>query len=329
MRRREILIGLVGAALCGGAASAAEKPKRIAVLTGMSEDNPAAPAIEKLSQALVERGWREGDSLRTIYRFAAGDPERVQKFAAELRQLRPDVVVAHTALVVATLHHAIPQLPIVFVSIPDPVADGFVTNLARPGGNMTGFTNYDFAIGTKWLEILTEIAPRTKRVAVLLNPEATARYSSYSGYWHSVETGAKAISVTAALAPVRSRGEIETAIAALAAEPGGGLIVPLSVPITAHIGQVIELTARYRVPAIYGLASYARRGGLVAYGTSLGDLFRRAADYVDRILRGEKAAELPVQQPTKFETVINLKTAKALGLMVPPLLLAQADEVIE
>jgi len=285
--------------------------------------------MDELRQALQALGWREGDNLQVISRFAAGDPGRVERFAAEFVRLQPDVIVAHTALAVAALHRATRTLRIVFVSIPDPVADGFVASLARPGGNMTGFTNYDFTIGGKWLEILTEIAPQAERVAVLLNPDEKSSYSAYSGYWRSVEAGARAISIAARLAPVHNRDEIESAITMLAAEPGSGLIVPLSAPITAHVEEIIELTARHRVPAIYGLGAYARQGGLVAYGTSLSDLFRRAADYVDRILKGAKPGDLPVQAPTKFELVINLKTANALGLAVPPSLLARADEVIE
>ncbi|HKS87953.1 MAG TPA: ABC transporter substrate-binding protein [Stellaceae bacterium] len=300
------------------------------MLTGLSESDPTIqPGIEEFRQALRAKGWREGDNLQVVQRFAAGDPERVRGFVAELISQHPDAIVAHTALVVAALHQATRALPIVFVSIPDPVTDGFVANLARPGGNMTGFTNYDFAIGSKWLEVLTEITPATRRVGVLLNPDAKSSYASYAGYWRSVEAAAGAMPVAARLSPVRNSDEIEGAIAALAAEPGGGLIVPPSAPVTAHIGRIIELTARHRVPAIYGFASHARQGGLVSYGTSLTDLFRRAADYVDRILKGAKPADLPVQGPTKFELVINLKTAKALGLAVPQSLLARADEVIE
>jgi putative ABC transport system substrate-binding protein len=323
-------VGLAGTALFGPPASAqAQEPKRIGVLTGLAENNPGARSIEELSRALDARGWHQGKNLRVIERFAAGDPERVQRFIAELVGLKPDVVIAHTALVVAALHEATRTLPIVFVSIPDPVADGFVVSLARPGGNMTGFTNYDFAIGGKWVELLKEIAPDTRRVAVLLNPDAKSSYSSYAGYWQSVEAAARALSVPARLAPGHNRGEIEAALAALAAEPGGGLIVPPSAPVVVYLGEIVELAARYRVPAIYPFAIYARQGGLAAYGTSLGDLFRRAADYVDRILKGEEPADLPVQGPTKFELAINLKTAKALGLTVPEGLLARADEVIE
>ena len=332
VRRRELLL-LVGSAAALATAARAQSPadaRRLGVLTGQSEDDPATRAgIEELRRGLTARGWREGDNLQVVYRFAGGDTGRMQRFATELVHLQPDLIVAHTALVVAALHQATQTLPIVFVSIPDPVADGLVVSLARPGGNMTGFTNYDFAMGGKWLEILKEIAPVTRRVAVLLNPDAKSYYSAYSGYWRSVEAEARAISISARLAPVHDRDEIELAIAALAAEPGGGLIVPLSAPITAYGEEIIELTARHRIPAIYPLGGYAKRGGLVAYGTSLSDIFRRAADYVDRILKGGSPADLPVQRPTRFELVINLKTAKSLGLTVPQSLLARADEVIE
>jgi len=194
---------------------------------------------------------------------------------------------------------------------------------------LTGFTNYDFSMGAKWLEILKEVAPGTQRVAVLLNTDPKSSYSSYAGYWRSVEAGARAVSIVARLAPIHNPDEIEGAITALATEPGSGLIVPLSAPITAHATKIIDLTARHRVPAIYGAGSYARQGGLVGYGTSIADLFRRAADYVDRILKGANPADLPVQGPTKFECVVNLKTAKALGLAVSEAVLARADEVIE
>ena len=330
MRRREVVL-FFGTALCGSPVWGQQtlNPKRIGVLTGLSEDNPAAQSsIEALGKALEEQGWHEGQNLRVTYRFAAGDPEKVQRYARELVERQPDVIVAHTALVVATLHQATQRLPVVFVSIPDPVADGFVESLSHPGGNMTGFTNYDFTIGSKWLEILKEIAPETRRVSVLLNPDAEFSYSSYSGYWRSVEAAAPATSVIAELAPGRNPDEIERVIAALAREPGGGLIVTPS-PIIAYLRQIIELSARYRIPSIYAFGAYARQGGLVSYGTDLDDLFRRAADYVHRILNGEKPANLPIQGPTKFELVINLKTANALGLSVPQLLLQRADEVIE
>jgi ABC-type uncharacterized transport system substrate-binding protein len=217
-------------------------------------------------------------------------------------------------------------VPVVFVSIPDPVLNGFVASMARPGGNMTGFTNYEFTMGAKWLEVLKEIAPKTARVSLLLNPD-TGSY--YVEYLRSVETVALSSSVQATLAPVHNAGEIETTIKALAREPGGGLIVLPSAPITAHIDLVIGLAAQFRTPAVYPFGSYARQGGLVSYGVELNDLFHRAAEYVDRILRGEKPADLPVQAPTKYELIINLKTAKALSLEVPPTLLARADEVIE
>jgi putative ABC transport system substrate-binding protein len=261
-----------------------------------------------------------------VLRFAAGDPERARKFAVELVEMAPDLIVCHTTPAAAALHEATRALPIVFVSITDPVADGFVGNIARPGGNMTGFTNYDFVMGAKWLEILKEIAPGTTRVVVLLNPEVG---SYYAGYLQSIEAAARAQSVVATSAVIRQPDDIDSAIAALGGQPGAGLIFPPSAPITAHQRRIIELTAQHRVPAIYPFGYFAKQGGLAAYGTDLDDLFLRAGGYVDRILRGEKPADLPVQAPTKFELVINLKTARALGLTVPQLLLAQADEVIE
>src|ERR1051326_4410342 len=228
MRRREMVTGFAGAALFGSTAWAqtSGRQKTVGVLTGTHEDNPdIPPGIKNLRQALLSRGWREGENLQVIYRFAAGDPGRVQMFATEFARLQPDVIVAHTAIAVAALQRATPMLPIVFVSIPGPVADGFVASFSRPGVNLTGFTNYDFTLGAKWLEILTEVAPGTQRVAVLLNTDAQSSYASYAGYWRSVEAGARAISISARLASVHNRQEIESAITALAAEPGGGLIV--------------------------------------------------------------------------------------------------------
>jgi putative ABC transport system substrate-binding protein len=240
--------------------------------------------------------------------------------------MHPDLIVGHTTPVAAALSQTTRTIPVVFVSITDPVRDGFVSSMAHPGGNMTGFTNYEFSMGAKWLEILKEIAPSTARVSLMLNPD-TGSY--YVDYLQSVEAVALSHSVQATLAPVHNSNEIQSAIAALGRESGGGLIVLPSAPITAKILLVIELAARYRVPAVYPFGSHAKEGGLVAYGVELNDLFRQAAAYVDRILKGEKPADLPVQAPTKYELIVNLKTAKVLGLTVPPSLLTRADEVIE
>ena len=260
------------------------------------------------------------------YRYAAGDPALARTYAKQLVELAPDLIVGHTTPVAAALSQATHAIPVVFVSITDPVRDGFVSSMARPGGNMTGFTNYEFSMGAKWLEILKEIAPSTVRVSLMLNPDTGAYYVDYL---QSVETVALSHSVQATLAPIHNSNEIQSAIASLGRVSGGGLIVLPSAPITAKIQLVIELAAHYRVPAIYPFGSHAKEGGLVAYGVELNDLFRQAAAYADRILKGEKPADLPVQAPTKYELIVNLKTAKSLDLTVPASLLARADEVIE
>jgi putative ABC transport system substrate-binding protein len=294
---------------------------------GLAETDPYMLRLAReLNDALRQLGWTEGSNVQIAYRYAAGDPGRARELAKELVEMRPDLIVGHTTPVVAALSQTTKTVPVVFVSITDPVRGGFVASMARPGGNMTGFTNYEFTMGAKWIEILKEIAPKTARVSLLLNPD-TGSY--YVEYLRSVEVVALSSSTQATLAPVHNADEIESAITALAHESGSGLIVLPSAPITAHIELIIRLAAQNRIPTIYPFGTYARQGGLVAYGVDLDDLFRRAAGYVDRILKGEKPADLPVQAPTKYELVINLKTARALGLTVPDILLARADEVIE
>jgi putative ABC transport system substrate-binding protein len=282
--------------------------------------------VRRLKQALQKLGWSDGQNINFTNRYAGGSPERARALAGELVTLRPDLIIAHTTPAAAALQRATHNIPIVFVSITDPVVAGFTASLARPGGNLTGFTNYEFSMGAKWLEILKEIAPGTTRVSLMLNPD-TGSY--YVEYLRSVETVALSSGVQATLAPVRNTDEIERTVAGAGKEPGGGLIVLPSAPITANSKLIIALASRHRLPAIYPFRRYATEGGLVSYGIDLPDLFERAGSYVDRILKGEKPADLPVQAPTKYELVINLKTAKALGLTVPDTLLARADEVIE
>jgi putative tryptophan/tyrosine transport system substrate-binding protein len=329
MRRREFITLLGGAAAWPLAAPAQqpERMRRIGVLMGLAEtDHFTQGYVRELRDRLQQLGWTDGRNAQFTYRYAAGDPGVARAFAKELVDTQPDLIVGHTTPVIAALSQTTRTVPVVFVSIADPVLNGFVASMARPAGNMTGFTNYEFAMGAKWLEVLKEIAPTTSRVSLLLNPD-TGSY--YVQYLRSIETVALSSSVQATLAPVHDADEIGTTISALAREPGGGLIVLPSAPITGHIEVVIGLAAQFRTPAVYPFGSYARQGGLVSYGVELNDLFRRAAEYVDRVLRGEKPADLPVQAPTKYELVINLKTAKALGIDVPPMLLARADEVIE
>ena len=328
--KRRAFISLLGSAAAWPVAARAqqgERKRKIGVLMGLAETNSFTIGyVRELREALQQLGWIDGQNIQFTYRYAAGDPSRARVLAKELVEMQPDLIVGHTTPVAAALSQATRSVPVVFVSITDPVRAGFVASMARPSGNMTGFTNYEFTMGAKWLEILKEIAPKTARVALLLNPD-TGSY--YAEYMHSVEAVALSSSVQAALDPVHNSAEIESTIIALAGKSGGGLIILPSAPITANIHLIIDLAAQYRIPAIYPFGSYAKQGGLVAYGVALDDLFQRAADYVDRILKGQKPADLPVQAPTKYELVINLKTAKALGLNVTPILLAIADEVIE
>jgi putative ABC transport system substrate-binding protein len=294
---------------------------------GLAETDPfTIKYVQVLRAALEKLGWTDSQNVQFTYRYAAGDPGRARAYAKELVDIHPDLIVGHTTPVAAALSQMTRTIPVVFVSITDPVRDGFVSSMAHPGGNMTGFTNYEFSMGAKWLEILKEMAPSTARVSLMLNPD-TGSY--YVDYLRSVEAVALSHSVQATLAPVHNSDEIQSAIATLGRESGGGLIVLPSAPITAKIQLVIELAARYRLPAVYPFGSHAKEGGLVAYGVELNDLFRQAAAYVDRILKGEKPADLPVQAPTKYELIVNLKTAKSLDLTVPASLLARADEVIE
>jgi putative ABC transport system substrate-binding protein len=330
MRRRDLIKGIAGSAAAWPLAVRAqqrERMRRIGVFMGLAETDPfTVKYVQALDGALEKLGWTDGQNIQFTYRYAAGDPALARAYAKQLVELAPDLIVGHTTPVVAALLQATPTIPVVFVSIPDPVRNGFVSSMAHPGGNMTGFTNYEFSMGAKWLEILREIAPSTTRVSLMLNPDTG---SFYVDYLRSVETVALAHSVQASLAPVHDSNEIENTIAALGRERGGGLIVLPSAPITAHIEHVIKSAAHYRIPAVYPFASHAELGGLIAYGVELNDLFRRAASYVDRILKGDKPDDLPVQAPTKYELVINLKTAKALDLTIPPSLLARADQVIE
>jgi putative ABC transport system substrate-binding protein len=273
-------------------------------------------------------GWRDGRNFQIDYRWAAGDPERLAAFAKDLTALNPDVIFAVTTPAVASLLRETHSLPIVFAQVSDPVGSGFVASLARPSGNITGFTNInvDASMGGKWLELVMQIAPAVKRVIMIYNPP-TAPFANY--YLRPFEAAGAAHGVQARAAAVDSDADIENALASLAREPGGGLVVLPDTFTGIHRAQIVVLAARYRLPAVYPFRWFAEIGGLLSYGIDSDDMFHRAASYVDRILKGEKPAELPVQAPTKFEMIVNLKTAKALGFEVPTTLLATADEVIE
>jgi putative tryptophan/tyrosine transport system substrate-binding protein len=281
-----------------------------------------------LTRGLAQLGWIDGRNVRIDIRWAAGSVERMQMFAKELVDLRSDVIVTSSTPVTAEVQRQTQTIPIVFVTVADPIRAGFVASLPHPGGNLTGFANLEISIAGKCLELLMAIAPSVKRVAAIFNPDTAPGGGSF--FLPSFTAAAQSLNVKPITAPVRSDAEIEVVVTALGHEPGGGIVALPDGFMTVHRAAIISAAAKNKVPAVGGLPqSFARDGGLVSYGVDIGDLFRRAAPYVDRILRGTKPAELPVQLPIKFEMVVNAKTAKALGLIVPSSLLATADEVIE
>jgi putative tryptophan/tyrosine transport system substrate-binding protein len=327
--RRKFIATLSGTAFAWPLAARAqgERMRRIGVLMTPAENDPdARSGVEVFRQGLHELGWSEGRNLQIDYRWGGGDVGRIKVFAKELIDLSPDVIVGHTTPSVVALRQETHSIPIVFLTVTDPVGQGFVASLAHPGGNITGFQVFEFSLGAKWMDTLKQIAPSLTRVATFFNPE-TAPY--YPLYLRTIEKAASSFAVELIAVEVHDDAEIERAISTLAREPDGGLIVfPDSFNVV-HRQTIIALVERYRLPAIYDFRYFAVDGGLISYGTDEIDLFRRTPTYVDRILKGEKPGDLPVQQPTKFELVINLKTAKALGLTVPQTLLVAADDVIE
>jgi putative tryptophan/tyrosine transport system substrate-binding protein len=299
------------------------------VLSNVDEsDLEAQSMVTALHQTLRELGWVDGRNIRFDHRWAAGNASRVADLARQLVALQPDVIVAHTSVPVIALQKETTTIPIVFVQVADPIGQGFIKGLAHPGGTITGFISFEPSMGGKWVEILREIAPGTSRMAFLFNPK-TAPYVNAGYYRASLDAAAASLAVALAATPVSSPGQIESAVGALSYDHGDGLIViPDSFNIV-HREQIIGLAAQHRVPAMYPYAFAIREGGLISYGVNQVELFRGAASYVDRILKGEKPADLSAQTPTKFESMINLKAAKALGLTVPPSLLTSVDEVIE
>jgi putative tryptophan/tyrosine transport system substrate-binding protein len=328
MRRREFITLLGGAAVTWPLAARAQQRERmrhVGVLMNLASDDAEGQArLAAFHQGLQELGWTVGRNVQIDYRWAAGDPGRFHRYAEELLALAPDVTLASAGPSVGALQEATRSVPIVFVGVADPVGAGYVNSLARPGGNATGFTVFEFGFSAKWLELLKEIAPRVRRAAVIREASA-AGMSQLAG----IQSVAPSFGVELSPIGVRDAGEIERAVAGFAQGSDGGLIVTGG-PLTAvHRDAIITLSARNRLPAVYPYRYFITAGGLISYGPELLDQYRRAAGYVDRILKGEKPADLPVQAPTKYELVINLRTAKALGLEVPPTLLARADEVIE
>jgi putative ABC transport system substrate-binding protein len=328
MKRREFIAMLGGAAAVPLAARAqqAERVRRIGVLMNLAADDPESRARNAaFLQGLHQLGWSDGRNLRIDYRWAAGDADRYRTYAAELIALAPDVILAAGGNTVQPLQQATRTVPIVFVQVIDPVGRGLVASLARPGRNATGFTSFEYGLSGKWLELLKQIAPRVTRAAVLRNPTTPAG----AGQLGAIQAVAPSFGVELSQVDTRDAGEIERAVATFARGSNGSLIVVVDAFAAVHRELIITLAARHRLPAVYPYRYYVTSGGLISYGPDNIDQYRRAAGYVDRILKGEKPADLPVQAPTKYELVINLKTAKALGLDVPPAMLARADEVIE
>jgi putative ABC transport system substrate-binding protein len=300
--------------------------RRIGVLVGIDENDPEGKRrYSAFTQALADLGWTDGRNVRIDVRWFGGDINRTRALAQELVGLQPDIILASSTPATVALQRETRTIPIVFVDVADPVANGVVARLDRPSGNITGFGTLEPSLGGKWLELLSEIEPGLKRAAIIFNPDT----APVSAYMPSFEMAAQSLKVVPITAPVRSDLEIETAINALGREPGGGLVVMPDAFMNVHRASVILAAARNNVPAVYSHSAYPRDGGLLSYGPDLVDIWRRAATYVDRILRGAKPAELPVQFPTKFERVVNLKTAKAMGLTIPETFLVRADEVIE
>jgi putative ABC transport system substrate-binding protein len=331
MRRREFIIGLGGAAMAWPLAARAQQPdrtRRIGVLMAYDENDPVAKAwLSGFTQGLAELGWTDGRNLRMDLRWAGGNVNLIRLFAKELVDLQPELIFAPTTPVTAALQRETRTIPVVFANVGDPVGSGFVASLPRPGGNITGFATHEAAMAGKWMELLTEIAPGVKRVAIMFNPDIAPGGGSY--YLPAFEAAARSFKVAPIAAPVHGDAEIETVIASLSREPRGGLVVNGDTFMEVHRATIIMLAARNNVPAVYFDAVFARDGGLLSYGPDRADIFRRAASYADRILRGAKPADLPVQLPIKFVMALNLKTATALGLTVPPSILLRADEVIE
>jgi putative ABC transport system substrate-binding protein len=328
MRRREFITLLGGAAAWPVVARAQqpERMRRIGVLMNRNaEDQDEQARLTAFLQGLQERGWSDGRNVRIDVRWSAADPERRRRYAAELVALAPDVIFADTSTVVAALQQATQIVPIVFAGVIDPVGAGFVASLARPGGNTTGFASLDYGTSGKWLQLLKEIAPGVTRAAVLRDPT----FAAGIGQLAAIQAVAPALGVELTPLGARDAGEIERAFAAFPPGPNAGLIVTAGPATGTHRDMIIALAARQRLPAVYPFRYHVVSGALISYGPDSVYGFRPAAGYVDRILKGEKPADLPVQAPTKYELVINLKTAKALGLDVPPMLLARADEVIE
>jgi putative ABC transport system substrate-binding protein len=330
MRRREFITVLGGATVSWPVAARAqqsEQMRRIGMLISLREDDAEGRALlGSFRQGLSELGWTEGHNIHIDYRWVGGDAARAKANAAELVSQKPDVIVANSTLSLSAVRNETSGIPIVFVTVGDPIGQGFVSSFAHPGGNITGFTSFEFATGAKWLELIKEIAPELGRIGFIFNPEAGPYAEKFV---QSIEPLAHSLGVRLTVTPTRDAGEIDRALVAVSGEPKGGLIVSPDSFTSANRSLIISLAARYRLPATYAFRFFAVDGGLLSYGHDVHEPWRRAPTYVDKILKGASPADLPIEQPTKYELVINLKTAKTLGLTIPPQLLDRADELIE
>ena len=326
MKRREFVSLLGGAVAWPLGARAQERVRRIGVLMSLAEVDPETKRrIGAFLERLRQLGWADGGNAQINYRWSGGNPNDIRRYAAELAALAADVILATDSVTVGPLLEVTRTVPIVFVQVPDPVAAGFVDSLARPGGNATGFVNFEYGMGAKWLELLKQIAPAVTRVGVLRDPALAVG----AGQYGAIQSVAPSLAMEASPINLRDVGEIERGIANFARVPNGGLILTGGALGIVHRDLIVTLAARYNLPAVYIDRYFAEGGGLISYGPDSIDAYRRTAAYVDRILRGDKPANLPVQLPVKYDLVINLKTAKALGVAVPSSLIARADEVIE
>jgi putative ABC transport system substrate-binding protein len=330
MRRRKFIFGIVTASAVWPIPALTQqtyKVAKIGVLMGGVEKDPSQKAnIAALAQGLRKLGWADGSTIQINYRFGAGDPEKMRAFAKELVGLKPDMIIGDSTAGTTALARETKSIPLVFVMVADPIGSGFVVSYARPGGNITGFSNFEPSLGGKWVELLKELAPRVERIALVFKPE-TAPFAGL--YLTECEAAAKSLGVNVIPLPVRDISEMERLVATLGSGPQAGLVALPDIFTYANRERIITLAAQYRIPAVHYHRAFPAHGGLMSYGVNVPDLFRRAAAYVDRILHGEKPTGLAVQAPTKFELIINRKTAKALGLSVSPHLLVRADEVIE
>jgi putative tryptophan/tyrosine transport system substrate-binding protein len=329
MRRRELIGGIAALALqplAVRAQQASGSARKIGLLMSTGDDNvQGRQQLESFRDALERSGWSDRRNLSFVVRWSGGEPALANRYANELVALSPDLIVAGSTIGLEAARSATKDIPILFVAVSDPVAAGYVDSLAKPGGHITGFSSYSLEAGGKWLEIIKEAVPSVTNVGVMIDPD----YAAYMARWRAMEKLGPAFGVSLGLVEIRSGAEIEKAISDFAGKPERAMIVFSSALTTANSGLIIEAAKRHRLPVIYPFASFVRQGGLMSYGTDTLDLFRKAASYADRLLKGEKPGSLPVQEPTKFELAINLKTARELALTVPPSLLARADEVIE